>query len=83
MWTVCAARQGSPYGPTIQTLILPYEMEVVTGPYALTWGQNALGAVRVRTPFQHVVAAEAGYGGSPRRYGAAAVVGSHQAWFGV
>ena len=66
---------GSPYGPTIQTLILPYEMEVVTGPYALTWGQNAFGAIRVRTPFQHVVAAEAGYGGSPRRYRAAAVVG--------
>ena len=66
---------GSPYGPTIQTLILPYEVEVVTGPYALTWGQSAFGAVRVRTPFQHAVTVEAGYGSSPRRYEAAAVVG--------
>ena len=69
---------GSPYGPVLPVLMLPYELEVVAGPYALTRAPGTFSVVRIHMPFRHVTLAEAGYQTSPGAYDAAVLVGRVQ-----
>ena len=69
---------GSPFGPMLHAPLLPYELEIVTGPYALTWGGAALSAVRIRTPYQRVAAAASGFRTRPWAYDVAALFGRVQ-----
>ena len=63
---------GSPYGPSLLTSLQPSVVELVPGPYAMTWGPGALGALRIRTPLLEGFHSWVGYTGPQNRYDVAA-----------
>ena len=67
---------GSPLGPSLYSLLLPYNLEVVNGPYALVFGTDSFSSLFITTPFINVFATEAGFRTGPSGYDAAAVIGS-------